>query len=219
MSDGPLFSTGVIHEAYLALRKDLLADGGPRISTMRNHRFAIWVYPPSQEFELRQAAARLADELRELQWHVLDVSLQKLVLAKIASLPEDLRRVVRDREVRFHVQKRDPERALNALKEQLSPVLEGPDGIARDVTRALDALVAAHPQDQDRSLVFLSRAQALYPFTRSGSLLKHIADHTHHVPVILLYPGEQRDGGLSFLGQLKADRDYRPRIYPQRLLP
>ena len=32
---------------------------------------------------------------------------------------------------------------------------------------------------------------------------------------VLLYPGEQRgDKGLSFMGMLNADSDYRPRIYP-----
>jgi len=33
--------------------------------------------------------------------------------------------------------------------------------------------------------------------------------------VVLLYPGERRgEAGLSFMGELAPDRDYRPRIYP-----
>jgi hypothetical protein len=34
-------------------------------------------------------------------------------------------------------------------------------------------------------------------------------------PVVLLYPGERRGTtGLSFMGMLNSDNDYRPRIYP-----
>jgi hypothetical protein len=34
------------------------------------------------------------------------------------------------------------------------------------------------------------------------------------VPVVLLYPGKVvGETGLSFMGVLPADRDYRPRIY------
>ena len=36
-----------------------------------------------------------------------------------------------------------------------------------------------------------------------------------NIPVVLLYPGERKDTtALSFMGELDADRDYRPRIYP-----
>ena len=35
------------------------------------------------------------------------------------------------------------------------------------------------------------------------------------MPVVLLYPGERRGPtGLSFMGRLDPDNDYRPRIYP-----
>jgi len=38
---------------------------------------------------------------------------------------------------------------------------------------------------------------------------------TRNIPVVLLYPGERKDTtALSFMGELDADRDYRPRIYP-----
>lgn len=212
MNDGPLLAPGRVREALEALRSDLRADGGPRISTMRNHRFAILPYPPALEFQLRRGVARLSDELRREGWQVREISLQRLVLDRVAALPVDVRRSITERESRLH--QRDPARALNYLKEQLVPLLEGPDGLALDVARALDALVAEYPDAQDRSVVFLTRVSALYPFTRASALLKHIAGRTRHLPVVLLYPGERHDEGLSFLGQLTADRDYRPRIYP-----
>lgn len=42
-----LFQQGALEEAVAALRRDLLAENGPQISTMRNYRFAILPYRPS----------------------------------------------------------------------------------------------------------------------------------------------------------------------------
>ena len=217
MMDGPLFQSlpsGPVHDGFTALRRDLLAEGGPRISTMRNHRYAIWVYPPDQEFELRRAVAALCEELRQQRWHTLDLSLQRLMLARLRALPDADRARIQSREQRFAVDKGDPLRALDFLKEQVGPLLAGPDGVAGDVAKELDAFVKADGLVQDRAAVFLSRVGSLYPFVRASSLLKHIAGRTHHLPVILLYPGTAQDRGLSFLGELTADRDYRPRLYP-----
>ena len=50
---------------------------------------------------------------------------------------------------------------------------------------------------------------------RTSALLKHLDGRTRNVPVVLLYPGERRgDTGLSFMGIINPDSDYRPRIYP-----
>jgi len=63
-------------------------------------------------------------------------------------------------------------------------------------------------------VIFLGRAGGLYPFLRTSALLKHVAGHTQNVPIVLLYPGKVvGESGLSFMGLLPADRDYRPRIY------
>ena len=63
--------------------------------------------------------------------------------------------------------------------------------------------------------MLIGRAGALYPFFRVSALLKHLDGKTRNVPVVLLYPGERKgEPGLSFMGELDPDRDYRPRIYP-----
>ena len=49
----PLFQHGALDEAFTALRRDLIHEDGPRISTMRNYRFAIVQYAPAEEFRLR----------------------------------------------------------------------------------------------------------------------------------------------------------------------
>jgi hypothetical protein len=82
-----LFNQGPLEEAVAALRTDLLAEGGPQISTMRNYRFAILPYRPVEEFKLRQLIRRLTDELRAEGWVILPISLQKLLLGARAATP------------------------------------------------------------------------------------------------------------------------------------
>lgn len=196
--------------AFADLARDLTDGDVPRISTMRNYRFAIVPYPPADEFALRRHVAELTATLTAKSWLVLSLSLQRLFLERVRHLPGDFatRLIARERRLT------DPQRALNLLKEKLAPELEGPTGLAADVAREIAAFAAAHPDDTERTLVILGRAGALYPLIRSSALLRHLDGRTGNIPVILLYPGSRRgESGLSFMDELPPDRDYRPRIY------
>jgi hypothetical protein len=213
VSGTPLFPHESLDEAVGALRRDLLAEGGPQISTMRNYRFAILPYRPKDEFKLRQHMRRLTDELRANDWAVLAISLQKLLLARIRKTGDENVTALVEREKRLHA--KDPDRALDHLRDKIAPHIEGPEGIAADVARLISEFADQNPVGVDRTLVLIGRAGALYPFFRSSALLKQIDGKTRNIPVVLLYPGERRDTtALSFMGELPADRDYRPRIYP-----
>lgn len=209
----PLFAEDSLTEAFTALRKDLLAPDGPQISTMRNYRFAILPYRPKDEFKLRQLMRRLTDELHAAGWGVLPISLQKILLDRVRATGDGNVASLIAREKRLF--EKDPDRGLAHLREKVAPHIEGPDGIAADVARLIGEFADAHPDRADRTLVLLGRAGALYPFFRSSALLKHIDGKTRNIPVVLLYPGVRKDTtALSFMGELDADRDYRPRIYP-----
>ena len=207
-----LFETASLDRAIQALRKDLLGQDGPQISTMRNYRFAILLYEPKREFLLRQRIRHLTDELRNLGWNVLSISLQKLLLERVrAEEPRVMESIIR---MEHRLYAKDPERALNHLKEKLSYYIEGPQGIAKDVVEWMDQFADQHPNQAHRTLILLGRTGALYPFFRSSALLKHIDGKTRNLPVVLLYPGQRQDlQSLSFMGELAADRDYRPRVY------
>lgn len=204
---------GDLDEAIKALKRDLISEDGPQISTMRNYRFAILPYLPSEEFKLRQRILTLTEQLRADGWAVLPISLQKLLIERIRSTgPENVDNLI-SREKRLF--ERDPERALAHIREKIAPHIEGPNGIAADVSRMIEEFADKNPGMADRSLVVIGRAGALYPFFRSSALLKHIDGKTRNIPVVLLYPGKREDkSGLSFMCELAADRDYRPRIYP-----
>ena len=216
----PLDMTDPLAPAIAALRADLIADGGPRVSTMRNHPFAILPYPPEQEFPLRRAVQRLASELRSAGWVVLSLDVQQLLLDRVAKAEGGFREATIASERRQF--SRSPERALQHLCDRLTSLVEGPDGLAADVIQHINKFADEHPERAGRAVVFLGRVGALYPFARSSALLKHVGGHTRGIPVIVLYPGKQvgaADGrreskALSFMGILPPDRDYRPRIYP-----
>ena len=204
---------GGLNEALNALKDDLISPEGPRISTMRNYRFAIVPYLPSEEFHLRRRILALTEELRAEGWAVLPISLHKVLLDRIRRTGGAGLQALIAREKRLH--QRDPARALEHIREKIAPHIEGPTGVAADVAKLVGDFADANPGLADRSLVLIGRAGALYPFFRSSALLKHIDGRTRNIPVVLLYPGKRTDNsGLSFMCELPADHDYRPRIYP-----
>lgn len=200
-----------LDSAVAALEGDLLKPGGPSISTMRNHNFAILLYLPREEYRLRQRVRQMVHRLEGEGWAVLSLALHELVFERMTAKlgAEGLQRMIDFEKRLFEM---SPERALKDLQQKLAEYIDGPEGLAKDVADRITAFRAAHPGAEDRTLVLLGRAGALYPFFRSSALLKQLGDRTLNTPVVLLYPGEQNDG-LSFMQQLVPDRDYRPRIY------
>lgn len=200
-------------DAFKALRHDLIAPEGPQISTMRNYRFAIVPYPPEEEFRLRQHVQTLVSDLTESGWLVRTISLHALLLKRIRGLGDDVVQRMIDMERR--TAEASSERALTYLRSKLAPHIEGDAGIAADVAQEIREFASNDPDKTERTLAIVARAGALYPFFRTSSLLKHLDGKTGNVPVVLMYPGvRQHDNGLSFMGIVNPDRDYRPRIYP-----
>ena len=201
-----------IVRAVDALRKDLLSEEGPQISTVRNYNFAILPYPPDEEFTLRAAIHDLSGKLREAGWTTGTVVLHTLLLARLRAEGSDVLEAIIRREKSL-ANAADGSRGLRMLKERVVNLVDKPDGIATDVVRGIEAILATS-EKPERTVIFLGRLGGLYPFLRSSSLLKHIAGRTQNVPVVLLYPGTvDGESGLRFMGVLQADRDYRPRIY------
>jgi len=208
-----LFHHTPLQEAFAALRRDLIHEDGPRISTMRNYRFAIVQFDPKDEFKLRSEMQRLSSDLVANGWMVLSINLQKLLLDRVRAQGNDW--FARVSEMERRMASIDPARGLNYVKSKLTPLVEGPDGIVTDCSKVICDYADAHPENIDRTVAIVGRAGALYPFFRSSALLRHIDGRTRNVPVVLLYPGERRGAtGLSFMGMLEPDNDYRPRIYP-----
>ena len=202
-----------LEDAFTALRKDLIQEDGPSISTMRNYRFAILQYQPADEFKLRAEVQRLSSDLIANGWVVLTINLQRLLLDRVRAMGEDWVRSITNME--RGTSKSSRERGLRYLQDKLAPLIEGPDGIAADCSRIISDYIDEHPDKVDHTVALIGRSGSLFPFFRSSALLKHLDGRTRNVPVVLLYPGERRgEKGLSFMGVLAPESDYRPRIYP-----
>jgi hypothetical protein len=210
--------------AVAALKRDLLALGGPRISTIRSYNFAILPYPPDQEFKLRAKIHTLAGELVQGGWEVKSIALQTLLFGRLRAEGADFLETLIATEKRYHAKavaltgnpaEPEPDAALKYLTAHIGDIIEGPDGIAADIAREIATFCDEHPEKEDRTVVFVGRAGALYPFFRTSALLRHLDGRTRNMPVVLLYPGARTDmTALSFMGVIQPDRDYRPRIYP-----
>ncbi len=201
---------GSLDEAIAALKADILNG---TISTIQNYNFAILPYRTVDEFELRKKIRALTGELMAAGWSVLPISLSTLLVNRVKGMGEKpLAGLIAREKSLFD---RDPERALSYTSDKIMRRIEGPEGIAADVARLIKQFADQNPNNRERTLVLIGRAGSLYPHFRSSALLKHIAGKTENLPVVLLYPGERKDlTSLSFMGELPADRDYRPRIYP-----
>ena len=175
---------GIAGFHILPFRMDLLRVDGPQISTVRNYNFAILPYAPEDEFALRRAVHELSGELRDGGWTTGTVVLHSLLLARLRAQGSDFIESLVRREKSL-AGAADPTRGMRLLKERIVTLLEGPDGLAADVIAAVERILgeSANP---NRTVIFLGRAGALYPFFRTSALLKHVAGHTRNVPVVLL---------------------------------
>jgi hypothetical protein len=208
----PLFPNPRLSDAFADLRRDLVHEDGPRISTMRNYRFAILQYEPKDEFAVRGRVRSLAKELQHNGWVVISIDLKKLFMERIRQRDPEWLAAAIAREKRLNA--KESERGLNFISEELSTLVEGPEGLAADCSKLIREQVDKHPESVDRMLAIVGRAAGVYPFFRSSALLRFLDGKTGGVPVVLLYPGERRGAtSLSFMGQLDPDADYRPRIY------
>ena len=207
-----LFPNPRLSDAFADLRRDLVHEDGPRISTMRNYRFAILQYEPKDEFAVRGRVRSLSKDLQHNGWVVISIDLKKLFMERICSRDPEWLDATLGRERRLAA--KDPDRGLRFIGDELAMLVEGPEGLAADCAKLISEQADKHPESADRMLAIIGRAGGVYPFFRSSALLRYLDGKTRGIPVVLLYPGERRGAtALSFMGQLDPDADYRPRIY------
>ena len=172
-------------------------DPRPAISTYHDMPFAIFHYPPEDEFQLRGELTLLKTRLEQKGKTITSISLaERLQAALDEQFPLD-QQIEAERSVGI-------EATIETVHEVLSRYCP------------LDQLVAAavpSPCEPTRDLCFIVRVGALFPFYRTFSLLEQLKGKIA-VPTILFYPGEL-DGpaGLRFMGILDAEHNYRPKIF------
>ena len=178
----------------------VLMQGDPRpaISAYHDMPYAIFRYPPEDEFTVRKETALLRTRLEQAGKLVTSISLSEC-------MSEALEAVGLDSDLL----------AESEMKVGLVKTIETVHQVLSEL-RPIDDLVAARiPEEADahRDIVFIVRAGALFPYYRTSSLLEQLKGKVH-VPAVLFYPGVL-DGaaGLRFMGVLDAEHNYRPKIF------
>ncbi|MDZ4064473.1 MAG: BREX protein BrxB domain-containing protein [Coriobacteriia bacterium] len=173
-------------------------DPRPAISAYHDMPYAIFHYPPEDEWAVRRETSLLKTRLEQVGKRVTMISLSECMWEALEV--EDLgARALGEAERAAGL-----EAAIDTVHHVLSEC------------RPLDQLVAARiPGDADplRDVVLIVRAGALFPVYRTSSLLEQLKG-TVSVPAVLFYPGIL-DGaaGLKFMGVLDAEHNYRPKIF------
>lgn len=178
----------------------VLASADPRtkLSAYHDMPYAIFRYPPEVEFELRSELDLLTTRLKNTGKRVTRISLAECLFEAIAA----------EGYTEQDMLENEPVTGVQTMVDTVHNILGSSQPLVELVAKRL-------PQDQNTSkdVVLLNRTGALFPVYRSHALLEQMKGRLH-VPAVLFYPGEL-DGptGLSFMGALDSDPNYRPRIF------
>lgn len=175
-----------------------LTDPRPKLSAYNNMPYAIFRYPPEDEFTVRAEISMLYTRLESLGKKITRISLAECMLSALEA--EGV--------------------TQEALSEQEKMV--GLDTVTDTVHQVLSqyqpldhVVLDRMPKDGDptKDIVSITRAGFLFPVYRTSSLLEQLMG-TVQIPTVLFYPGSM-DGaaGLKFMGILDAEHNYRPRIF------
>ena len=185
------------------LKQDLepvLASPDPRgrLSAYHDMPYAIFHYPPDVEFDLRSELDLLATRLENAGKRVTRISLAECLFSAIAAEGYSAQDMLEN----------EPVTGVQTMVDTIHNILGSSNPL-------VDLVAAQLPADQSptKDVVLLSRTGALFPVYRSHALLEQMKGRLN-VPAVLFYPGEL-DGptGLSFMGVLDPDPNYRPRIF------
>lgn len=178
------------------------ADSGVGLSTYTDMPFGIFLYPPEDEWELRQAlrdlVVRLENASKTVQRLSMAQSLEQSIEAAGLSLEE--------------IAQGEADLGIAMVRDTIRDVLSGKAA----GSTPLDQLVAEAVDGSKPTtshIVFLERVGALFGLHRPSALLENLHHKVSH-PVVLFYPG-QRDGptGLRFMDEAEADHNYRPKLF------
>ena len=178
------------------------ADSGVGLSTYTDMPFGIFLYPPEDEWELRQALRDLVVRLENAGKTVQRLSMAYLLEQSIEADGLSLEEIAQG----------EADLGITMVRDTIRDVLSGKAA----GSTPLDQLVAEAVDDSKPTtshIVFLERVGALFGLHRPSALLENLHHKVSH-PVVLFYPG-QRDGpaGLRFMDEADADHNYRPKLF------
>jgi hypothetical protein len=187
----------------LRLKQNLepaLAAQDPRTSISAYHDmpYAIFHYPPEDEFELRRQVTLLRTRLETNHGK----------RTTIISLAECLKKAIEAEIPVKELVEAEKTVGVAALIDTVHEILSRRSSLPHIVAKMIPP--GGNPT---KDIFFLVRAGSLFPFYRTSALLEQLMGLVK-LPGILFYPGIL-DGasGLKFMGIKDAEHNYRPKIF------
>ena len=144
--------------------------------------FILLVYNPEDEQGCWSQQAHLQDKLRFKGIDVIEHRLNTFIFEHYEQKGQLARIFELDR---------DP-----ASRDDLRQMIASTYG--RELIQRIVA--SAQQADPENSVIFLTGVASIYPFARVSNLLDDLENRVK-VPLVVFYPGSERDGKLSFLNQ------------------
>lgn len=198
-------SSGVSLEQMLKKLEERLIAPVPSLSAYHDLPFAIFLYDPAREFELRSSVKNLVTRLKTNHGkEVVTISLAHLMYRAV----EEARGLDR-------LAAMEMEMGLELAVQTVHRILSGKYPLHQRVKDELERRLKTSglAPDPAGTVLFLTRAGALFPAFRTSALLEKLQGLVH-VPTVLFYPGTLEGiKGLRFMGICQPDHNYRPEIY------
>lgn len=189
-----------LKERFDLLESDLLSQP-PRISIYADLPFAMLLYEPQHQWEVRHEMRLLAQRLKNNQRNIEFISLGELLWQIIADAEGSEALIAMEKQWGFE-----------AAQQQAALYLSDPDfgeTLSQVLARRLEVL------DPRKDFAFLWRAEALAPaLAHTSTLLDQMQGQTA-VTTILFYPGTSDGAELHFMGldNRHSSRNYRVKLY------
>ena len=149
-------------------------DPRPKISAYHNMPYAVFRYPPDDEFALRGEITMLRTRLEQTGKRVTVISLATCLTTALE------REGITSEEIKV-TEAMTGTATMVATVHKVLTEYQPLDGlVAEQLPEGADPLV---------DVIFITRAGALFPFYRTSSLLEQLKGKVK-VPAVLFYPGE-----------------------------
>lgn len=173
-------------------------DPRPKLGAYHDMPYAIFRYSPEIEFDLRGEIDLLVTRLENAGKRVTRISLAECLGEALENESITISDLLE-----------------NEATTGVAAMVDTFHGILELSSPLVDLVADRLPKDQSptKDVVLLTRTGSLFPVYRSHALLEQLKGRLT-VPAVLFYPGDL-DGptGLSFMGALDPDPNYRPRIF------
>jgi len=162
----------------------------------------VYTYDPTKEYQMRDELATLKQRLdRPKSWQeclilsIYDELVQYLEERKLGN--ESMWELILEKE------SEDPKKARSDLSRHTHSD-EFIDFINSKIVEHLEV-----ESEKGKSYVFIHGWGSIFPFLRAHTFLNKMEDKIKHYKMILLYPGQYKDGQYIMFNELQSDEIYR----------